>query len=210
MKDLVVLIPFKARHQKSRLSEVMTPPQRRKLSEAMLLDVLDSFKSVGMLRACYLVTPDSDAVALAKEAGASGLVEPYDRGVNAAVALGMADLPQAEEVMVVPSDLPLLRKSEIKTALSYKSQGMDVVISPSRGFDGTNLLLFSKSRPIDLSYDKDSFWNHVQDSAARGHHLAVYTGAGFIFDIDSPTDLADLASSRAKKRSVSLARKALS
>jgi 2-phospho-L-lactate guanylyltransferase (CobY/MobA/RfbA family) len=115
--------------------------------------------------------------------------------------------------MVAPSDLPLLRKSEIKTAVSYRSQGVDVVISPSRAFDGTNLLLFSKSRPIDLSYDKDSFWNHVQSSAAKGLRLAVYTGPGFIFDIDSPADLADLADlarTRANRGSVSLVRKVLS
>ncbi len=210
MNKPMVLIPFKANWQKSRLSPLLTGPQRRLLSESMLLDVLDAFQTAGMLARCSVVTSDRRAADLAEKAGASVAVEPSDRGVNAAVAWGMSKIGMGEDVMVVPSDLPLLRPGEIRKATSLRSQGFDAVVSPSRAFDGTNLLIMSASVPIHLSYDKNSFWNHVAGTAAKGLRLAVYTGIGFLFDVDSPADLEEISKLRRSRRSIALARRLLS
>jgi 2-phospho-L-lactate guanylyltransferase len=175
----------------------------------MLLDVLDAFENAGMLARCYVVTSDQRAVALAHNAGASVIIEPSDRGVNAAVLRGIRKIRE-DQVMVVPSDLPLLRPSEIRKAVSFlKDGGLDVVVSPSRAFDGTNLLLMSTPAPFVLSYDQNSFWNHVAGAAAKGLRLAVYTGTGFLIDVDSPDDLRAISRVRTTKRSVVLARRLL-
>ncbi len=204
-----VLIPFKAKRQKSRLSGLLTSAQRRLLSESMLLDVLDAFRNAGMLARCYVVTSDRRAAYLAGKAGASVIKERSDRGVNTAVALGIRKIGRGLDVMVVPSDLPLLRPIDIRKVASLRSGGLDVVISPSRAFDGTNLLLMSTSAPIDLSYDKNSFWNHIAGTAAKRLRLGVYTGMGFLFDVDSPADLATISRMRTTGRSVGLARRLL-
>jgi 2-phospho-L-lactate guanylyltransferase len=179
------------------------------LSESMLLDVLDAFQKAGMLARCYVVTSDDRAADLAERAGASVIAEPADRGVNAAVAWGIRKIGTGGDVMVVPSDLPVLRPGEIRKATSLKSKGLDVVISPSRAFDGTNLLLMSTPTPFGLSYDKNSFWNHVAGIASKGLRLAVYTGMGFLFDLDSPNDLDEISRVRTNGRSIALARRLL-
>ena len=209
MTGLAVLIPFKATGAKSRLSPVLSTQSRRELAELMLLDVLDAFAAAGLLRRCFVVSSNGRALSLAEEAGATALEESSDRGVNSAVEWGMEKEAGAEEFMVVPSDLPLLRGSEIRDAYSFRAAGIDVVVSPSRRFDGTNLLLVSRSRPVSLSYDKNSFWNHIGAAAEAGRTLAVNSGMGFLFDVDTPADLVALASLRINRRSVAFARKAL-
>jgi 2-phospho-L-lactate/phosphoenolpyruvate guanylyltransferase len=179
------------------------------LSESMLLDVVDAFQRAGMLAKCNVVTSDERAANLAERAGANVIAEPSDRGVNAAVAWGIKNIGMGVDVMVVPSDLPRLRPGEIRNATLLKSKRLDVVLSPSRAFDGTNLLLMSTPVPFELSYDKNSFWNHVARTAAHGLRLAVYTGIGFLFDVDSPDDLAEISRLRTNRKSIALARRLL-
>ncbi len=111
--------------------------------------------------------------------------------------------------MVVPSDLPLLTSRELRIAARLGSQ-FGCVISPSKSFNGTNLLLFSRKTGLTLSYDSDSFWNHVRGAARNRSTLAVYCGRGVLFDVDSVGDLQELAGARINTRSVEFARKAIS
>lgn len=208
MNRTVVLIPFKARRKKSRLFRVLGPGQRRRLAGLMLLDELGVFRKTGLLPRCYVITSDRKVLAIVRRLGARTVVEPWDRGVNAAVSMGVRALGRDHDFMVVPSDLPLLAPCEIKNALTLK-RSFDCVLSPSRSFDGTNLLIFSGKVAPALSYDSDSFWNHVSGAAKKGLSLAIYCGEGVMSDVDTPQDLRAL--SRAKRRipSVTFAKEVL-
>ena len=120
----------------------MDPNQRRQLAELMLADVLGAFRSAGLLPRCYVVSSDLKVLTLARRLGARTITEPRDEGVNTAVGMGVRTLGRERDFMVVPSDLPLLAPDEVKTGLILK-RGFDCVISPSRSFDGTNMLIFS-------------------------------------------------------------------
>ena len=174
----------------------------------MLLDVLAAFKKAGLLNMSYVVTSDAAALGRAKGAGALIVEEPRDEGVNAAVLAGMNARGRDADFMVVPSDLPSLTADEIETALRLK-RTFDCVLSPSRSFDGTNLLLFSPESMPALSYDSDSFWNHVRGAATKGITLAVCCGEGIMSDVDTPEDLRALSVSRRKTPSREFAREAL-
>lgn len=201
MSGTVVLIPFKADRRKSRLSRVLDVEGRRQLAGLMLLDVLRAFRGAGLLSSCYVVTSDLDAISLTRGAGARSVAELRDEGVNAAVHTGGKTLGRDHDFMVVPSDLPLLVPAEIRCALALR-HSFDCVISPSLLFDGTNLLLFSGNSAPVLSYDSDSFWNHIRSAARKRLSLAVYCGKGVLSDVDTPEDL--LALSKSKKRTLSI------
>jgi 2-phospho-L-lactate guanylyltransferase len=203
-----VLIPFKADRKKSRLSRVLGPNQRSRLAELMLLDVLEAFRKAGLLPKCYVVTSDKNVLTLARRLGAQTIVESRDRGVNAAVGRSVKTLGRDLDFMVVPSDLPLLAPDEIKNTLALE-RSFDCVISPSRSFDGTNLLIFSGRVAPALSYDSNSFWNHVSGAARKGLSLAVYCGEGVLSDVDTPEDLRALSRTRRRILSVEFAREAL-
>jgi 2-phospho-L-lactate/phosphoenolpyruvate guanylyltransferase len=207
MSPPAILVPFKAGPAKSRLSPAMPPSQRKAFAYMTLLEVLVAVKGAGLLRRCYVVSSDDLALSLASSSGAKGIREPSDRGVNQAVAWGMSRA-KASEFMIIPSDLPTLAPEEVRRAISLKAVA-DVVLAPSRVFDGTNLLVISAARPVDLSYDEDSFWNHLRSAARKGLRLAVCTFPGFVFDVDSPEDFAELARLPINRPAASFAREVL-
>ena len=174
----------------------------------MLLDELATFKRAGMASKCFVISSDLDALREAEELGANGIPEHRDMGVNSAVSYGRDQLGDKDEFMIVPADLPLVRTQEIAAALSL-GELFDCVISPSRSFNGTNLLIFSRRKAVGLSYDSNSFWNHIKEIAKRGLSLAVYTGAGVLFDVDTVDDLRELARAPINRRSVQFAERAL-
>lgn len=208
MNRMIVLIPVKADQGKSRLSRILGPKQRRRLAEIMLGDVLRAFSKAGLLPRCYVVSSNVNILLLARRLGARLIIEPRDEGVNAAVEMGVETLGRDHDFMIVPTDLPLLTPYEVRKALTLKGS-FDCVISPSRSFDGTNLLIFSGKAMPALSYDSDSFWNHVGGAARKDLSLAVYCGDGVLSDVDTPEDLRALSHTKRKIPSVEFAKGAL-
>jgi 2-phospho-L-lactate/phosphoenolpyruvate guanylyltransferase len=172
----------------------------------MLLDVLDAVEKAGLLSQCYVISSSKRRRRLAEGAGARTIEEGSDSGVNSAIETGMGDV-ETDDLMVVPSDLPLLTAAEIRGALRLRAAGVEVVIAPSIDFDGTNLLLFSRSTPMELSFDRDSFWNHLEAAARKQLKVAVYSARGVRFDVDTASHLDELARQMSPGRAVALARK---
>lgn len=208
MTSLAVLIPVKSSKVKSRLAGILSEDDRREFTRLLLSDVLGAFNRAGLIRHCYVVSSDHSILKLAAGLGAHLVEESGDSGVNSAVQKGLEETGFPESVLVVPSDLPLLRTSDIRHALKLRSSGLGVVIAPSKSFNGTNLLMFSGALKFRLSYDKDSFWNHIAAGARQGLSIGVCSGGGLMFDVDSPDDFRALARSRLPRRSVEFARRA--
>jgi 2-phospho-L-lactate guanylyltransferase len=198
----------KSKGTKSRLTKELTPSERKAFTVLMLRDLLDVLKKGKVIKDCFVVSSDEAVLSIARDLGAGTIREEKDLGVNAAVNQGIKDT-ESENIMVIPSDLPFLVQSDIRRLLSLKSSGLELVMAPSIGFDGTNALLFSRTRPVTLSYDSNSFWAHLGSAGSKGLSVGVYTGPGVMFDVDSSEDLLALARSRAKRRSVSFAKKVL-
>jgi len=203
-----VIIPFKGVTQKSRLSDAMGPKERRSFALAMLRGVLRATKDAGLSSGCMVVSSDDLALKEAARAGAKGVREGENKGVNQAVALGMKS-GNALEFMVIPADLPLLTRGDLRAALELAGAGFDVVIAPSRTFDGTNLLWMRRGRGFPLSFDNDSFWNHLRSAAERRLRVVVSSRPGFRFDVDTVADLRELADQPPRIASSSLAREVL-
>ena len=184
-----MVVPFKARERKSRLSPLADESERRELAFLMLLDVLDAVDSAGLVRSCWVVSSDRSALSIAEKRGARPLAEPRDEGVNAAVRFALRRLPRGGSVLVLPADLPFLESADIEGAMRLGAAGFKVVIAPSKGFDGTNLLMFPNGAGFKLSYDAVSFSHHVTEAGKRGLCLAVTATAGLASDLDTPEDL---------------------
>ena len=204
-----VIVPVKSAGRKSRLSGFLAKTQREEFAKLLFVDVAGALQGAGLLPTTYVVSPDPAVLALASRLGSRTVAEPGDAGVNSAVAKGLDAISSQSHVLVIPADLPLLRASELRHIVAMASYGVDVGVSPSRAFDGTNALLFRKSSRPALSFDRDSFWNHLSASGKRGFSVGVCTEAGLMFDVDSPDDLRALAKSRSKRMSAEFARRAL-
>ena len=198
---------MKSAGKKSRLSGLLKKSDRDDFAGALLTDVLGVLRRARLLRSCAVVSSDRRVLDLAAGAGARTIAEPGDRGVNAAVELGISSADAAGGVLVIPSDLPLLRPSELTHLTAMRDRGADVCIAPSRSFDGTNALLFPVSAPLKLSYDRNSFWNHLSSAAHEGLSVGVCTEPGLMFDVDSPEEFVALARSRSAGLAARLARR---
>jgi len=206
VSSFVVLVPVKSSGAKSRLASVLSPAERRELGSLLLTGVLSALADAGLLEKTYVVTSDPEILRLSARSGARRVEESRDRGVNAAVEAGVKALGHPFKVMVLPSDLPLLRASEVKHLL-WLSELLEVVIAPSASFNGTNALVFPPDAGLALSYDRDSFWNHIRESGRRGLSVGVSSEPGLAFDLDSPDDLRVLGRSRTGSPAVEFARK---
>ena len=209
MTPTTVIVPVKSTGVKSRLSAALSGAQRVEFSRLLLRGVLAVLRQEKLIGHSLVVSPEPGILALASKAGAVAVAEPEDSGVNSAVKLGMSRVSREDDVLVLPSDLPLLRGEEVEHLLAMKAAGLGLVIAPSASFDGTNALLLSMSSPLPLSYDADSFWTHLGAAARLGLSVGVCTRRGLLFDVDTPDDLRTLARMRFAGRPGAYARRVL-
>ena len=191
---------------KSRLSGFLSQAQRNEFSRLLLEDVLGTVAGAGLAESCFVVSSDRSILDLAASHGALGVPEEGDSGVNDAVEAG-ARASGADMILVLPSDLPLLTPADVGSIITLGGGGVDVVIAPSVAFDGTNALLYPATSGLRLSYDRNSFWNHLASAASSGLSVGVSTRPGVMLDIDSPDDFRGLASSGSDRRAARFSRR---
>lgn len=128
---------------KQRLSDVLTPEQRRSLSLAMLRDVVAAARG---LDAAWVICSDDEAVEVAEEAGARPVPDPTpEDGLNASLA-GVTELAireGAEGMLILSADCPAATIEDVR-ALAL---GPGVALCPDRTSTGTNALW---RQPCDL------------------------------------------------------------
>lgn len=169
-----ILIPFKASNPKSRLSDILSFEERKKLAELMLLDVVDAVKPFGNVK---IVTPteidfDCDADVVVDESE-----------LDIVVNRELDNIP----VAIIMSDLPLLDKSTLSRF--FESKG-DVVIAPGRK-GGTNMLIVRK-KGFKVSYHYGSFFKHLRFAKNNGFSITIFDSFFSSIDIDERDDLLEL------------------
>ena len=190
------------------MSPVLSSRERQMLESLLLSGVLRALRGAGLLATTRVVSSDPEILRLAARIGAGTVREARDEGVNAAVRAGVRALDNPRKVLVLPSDLPLLRASQLRHVLRL-SDATEVVIAPSASLNGTNALVFPPGVGLPLSYDNDSFWNHLRASGRKGLSVGVVTKTGLTFDLDSPEDMRKLARARMNTPAVAFARRSI-
>ena len=206
MRAPAVLVPFKGSRYKSRLAPILETERRKELAYLLLDDLLRTIQKAGLSRRCYVISSDSKARAFATRRGASFILERRASGVNGAVRMGVRRLKGEDRFLVLPSDLAMLSARDIEGALKAGCDAA-LVIAPSSSFNGTNLLLFPRRMASELSYDNNSFWNHLAAAARLRLRTAVLTSRGLVFDLDTPSDAREVADSRLNTSAAKLLRK---
>lgn len=169
-----MVIPFKPQNPKSRLSDVLSYEERKKLMNYMLLDVVNT------AREC-----SKDVVVLS-----SGKI---DFNIDCKVIEDSRSLDNAvnsiieDNVAIIMSDLPLLTSKILKRFLECEG---DVVIAPGRR-GGTNMLLLRDGR-FRVSYHYGSFIKHVKIAEKLGMSVNIFDSFYAGVDIDDKNDLLEL------------------
>jgi 2-phospho-L-lactate guanylyltransferase len=189
---LWAIVPVKPlRRGKSRLSKVLTEAERTALNQNMLTNTLKVLASVDRIDTIMVVSRDPSALAIARDFGARTVLENGNPELNTALrrAALVAKTYLANEIIVIPADLPLVTKEEIQYFLSHAGKPPELIISPDRRKDGTNLLYLNPAGLIQFSYGSGSFEKHVSQAERVGARIEIVESIPLGLDLDLPEDL---------------------
>jgi len=202
LMPLFAIVPVKAPPKsKARLSVVLNPQERRTLTLTMLEDVLKALKS-SVVDQIVVISSDFTVQALAKKFGIVYLSESQ-LGLNRAIeqATEWCIQNDAESVLVLPADVPLIAPEDINQLVKLGSERTSVVISPSQN-GGTNALLQKPPNLIPACFGPQSFIKHVNIASAAGVVAKIYDSPRVTMDIDSLEDLENFLNIESKTLSL--------
>lgn len=160
------------------------------LAESMAGSVLRALLQAGSLTEVVVVTREPRARALAAGLGAVVVDDPDEAGHSAAALLGIT-AARSPRVLLVPGDCPLLDPVEIDALVAAAGPGVTVV--PDRHGTGTNALLLDPPDVIEPSFGPGSCARHAALARAAGAQVRIVDVPTLAFDVDTPEDLAALA-----------------
>lgn len=204
----MILIPVKnLSNAKQRLASVLDQSSRTELAQAMLSDVLET---LGAWRDCPeigMVTSDPFASALAAAFNYELISDNACRSETEAIEMAtrLCEQRGVKSTLVIPGDIPLITVSELDQILSNAPREGAVLV-PSADKRGTNAAFRSPAGLFPLRFGNDSFVPHLAAAQATGKPCAVLSLPGIALDIDTPSDLRQLAVAPGDTRAQRLAR----
>ncbi|HLA18853.1 MAG TPA: 2-phospho-L-lactate guanylyltransferase [Dehalococcoidia bacterium] len=191
---IAAIVPVKALDQaKGRLATMLSQEERRRLSLAMLEDVLSAVQAVPRIDRVTVVSPDPVVLGRVRELGAEALDEPAQcRGVNQALthASNAAADGGADAVAVVAADLPSVLSTEIEAVVdALPDRGIVVVPTDDRG---TGAIALRPPGVVPFRFGPKSSVFHKREAVARRLTARVLHLSSLARDVDEPDDLADL------------------
>ena len=186
---------------KTRLAPILTLENRKRLTLAMLEDVLNAVRG-SIVRETVVVGSDSRVCEFAADGGAT-FREEGRPGLNRAVtsSIEWCIKSGANAVLVLPADIPLLTSVDINRIIEIAGENVStVVMSPSHN-GGTNALYLRPPNIIEVSYGQGSFKRHIIRSRTIGARPKVYYSPSVAFDVDSQKDLQKLLRTENSSRS---------
>ncbi len=200
--SLWAIVPVKPlRRGKSRLSSVLSEDERTVLNRSMLVNTIKTLKAVPEIDMILVVSRDPAALALAREFDARTVLEDGSPELNTALrrASKVAQAYQANEILVLPADLPLVRPEDIREFLRHSGQPPEVIIAPDRRRDGTNALFINPADLIEFKYGERSFSIHQELAKKANARIEIVEMGSIALDLDLPEDL-DYLKSLEKER----------
>lgn len=189
---LWAIVPVKPlRRGKSRLAGVLSEDERALLNFTMLSSTLRTLREVEEIEHILVVSRDPAALSLAREYNAKTVQEDGQPELNTALqrATVVAQMYAAQEILILPADLPLLSANDIRRILQRAKNPPVVVISPDRRNDGTNALYMNPPGLIEYRYGAGSFHQHVEQAKAKGVRVEICQLSTLSLDLDLPEDL---------------------
>jgi 2-phospho-L-lactate/phosphoenolpyruvate guanylyltransferase len=193
MSDIWAVIPVKefdgAKH---RLSDLLSPQERRRLAEIMLADVLDAVAGARGLAGVMIVTNDPHATVLGEKIGARIVTEGARDGHTGSVNAGRRLLAREGRsgMITMPGDIPAVRADEIDAVLSAHLAAPSFTISPAHDDLGSNAVVCSPPEQVALRFGDNSYFPHLDAARLHGIEPTVVRQPGIAVDIDHPVDLA--------------------
>ncbi len=183
MKVIIPVSPINS--LKTRLSEFLNKEERKHLLLNMLRDIIRALDGLDVV----IISRDEEILDFAKNELKAEIVKEKYKGLNNAIKQAFNEIDD-EEVIIIPADIPLIKKEHIKDILEL-SKDYDLIIAPSRG-GGTNLLYLKSKNSIELKYEGFSFLKHLEEAKKKNLKYYIYDSFLISVDINTPEDLGEI------------------
>jgi len=189
MKKTYAIIPVSRFSQaKTRLSPTLTPLERENLLKSMLKDVINT------LNACVdevvVISSDKDVLKFVDDLNVFCLEEEGETDLNGALMQAVKWCSEkVDQVLIVPSDVPLICKSQAQEMVELAHK-WPVVIAPAKG-GGTNALLIP-TPGIQMKFGDCSFFQHLEEAEKAGLHRYIYDSFYLSLDVNTAEDLGEI------------------
>ena len=202
------IIPVKT-FSKAKTRLGLSQEKTEQLCKIMLDEVLSAI-SQSKIDKTVIISRDERAFEIAKKYNAVQIYEETENGVNSAVSLAEKYLLENnfETSIVFPQDIPLITSYDIDELIKYRKNPQLVVV-PSRKFDGTNALLRSPINIMETHYDEDSYKIHLTTAKSRNIPTTFALIRRIMWDIDDITDVEFILSNIEKPELVNKIRNTL-
>jgi len=190
---IFALLPVKSpRNAKQRLNGLLSAGEREGLARLMYERTLAELCQASGIDQVVVITSDPEIAEHARRSNVLVFEETEQQSHSAsadgaclrAIELG------ATTVLLVPIDVPLVTRADFERLA--RAAGRGVVIVPSADGTGTNALARTPPDVIESRFGPSSFRLHSELAHARGVPAEVLRLPGLMFDIDTPSDVAEL------------------
>lgn len=189
MKKTFAIIPVsRFTHAKTRLSPTLTPLERENLLKSMLKDVINALKN--QVYEVVVISSDEDVLNYVKELDAFPMKEEGVTDLNGALIQAIEWCSShADQVLIVPSDVPLIKPEYVSEMLNI-GEINDLVIAPAKG-GGTNAMLCPVNG-MEMLFGDCSFFEHIKMAESRNWIVEVYDSFYMALDVNTAEDLGEI------------------
>ena len=195
--SLCAIIPVKPlKRGKSRLSSILTVEERTNLNKRMLTNMLNCLNDVLQIDYFIVISYDPSTLAIARNLGAKTVLESRITNLNRALrkATTAAKAFNATQVLILPADLPLIKKEDIIKFIKHRGNPPEIIISSDSRQNGTNALLVNPIGAIEYDFGEWSYQKHIEQAERKKLRIDICNIENFKYDLDTPEDIEILKS----------------
>lgn len=175
---------------KSRLATVLSGQQRYALNQQLFHNLLAQAQTAQLFTGVIVVGRDPQILT---DVAWDRVIFEHEENHSLNGALEQARLRalklQADAILILPADLPLLTTEDISQLYRLGTTQPGMVIAPSHD-GGTNALLLHPPQPLPFAFGLHSFARHCALAEQMGLSYRVFASPSLSFDVDWPEDLA--------------------
>lgn len=180
------LVPIKRRSAaKQRLGERLSPALRLALTRTMLESVVDALRKSRRVDRIAFASAERDTIPMEFP-----VLPDMGGGLNAVLedARGLLIARGADELLVLPADLPLISAADIDAVVESGRRGGFALGADDAGL-GTNALFLRTSAAFRFQFGAGSHARHLEEAMRIGCVPEELSIPGISFDVDEPQDL---------------------
>ena len=184
------LVPIKTFDKaKSRLRSALSADQCATLARHMAEDVIAALQNAETIQGITVLGEEPAIAQFARELNCDFQTEnsAADLSANLDAAAQRLKLAGIDTLLVLPSDLPMLRAADIDQLLSDHAGGLS--LCPASRDGGTNALVISPPGTIEFCFGEQSARHHLDAANVAELATQIFSRRALSRDIDTPEDL---------------------